>query len=176
MPEIRESTQPVYSKAVKLSGHFLTHGLAGGTGHLHGTTMHACLHQVPPARSVLSIVTVPDAVAPIVVSVVAILAAGLVRMVGKYLSFYARNRRARSIAYIRKAAIEGKITVSAAQKLIRADVEADAVPQQVADGDRTGEDCRTDNDSEGRHPGQNNAPMLSAIGRVVLMLRRAHLL
>jgi hypothetical protein len=85
---------------------------------------------VLPAAAIA--VTAPHAVLPILVSIVV---TGLLGMVGKYLLFYARNRRARSIAQIRRAAIKGKIPVSDAEKLIRADggAEADCVPQMAAD-------------------------------------------
>jgi hypothetical protein len=163
-----------------MSSHTLMHGAVGGTGHLCGTSVYGSLRAAPVTAVLRAAgdITVPHVAVPIVVSVVAVLVTGVVAIVGKYLFFYARNRRARSIAEIRKAAIEGKIAVSDAEKLIRADVGADADPQQVAEGDATGEMHGTGNDSEDaeRAPLRpDSTPALSATERVTLMLHRIHL-
>jgi hypothetical protein len=162
MPEIPEAAQPLYRHAATLSSRMVIREAVGGTGHLRAAVD----------------VTIPHAAVPIVVSIVAILVTGVVSIVGKCLFFYARNRRARSIAEIRRAAIEGKIAVSDAEKLIRADVEEDADPKEVAEGDEIGEERGTRNDSEdaeGALLGSGNTPALSAAERVALMLHRVHL-
>lgn len=83
--------------------------------------------------------TLPVAVAiglphSIVPAIASIIVAGLASMIGKYLFYYAKNTRADSIAEVRRAAIERKITASDAEKLIRADMpEPDSSRQHEGD-------------------------------------------
>jgi hypothetical protein len=115
---------------------------------------------------------------PIVVAIAAILVTGLVSLVGKYLFHFARNTLARSMAEICKAAIEGKITATDAEKLIRAHARADADSKQVANVDGAGEARGSDGDSErseGKHLRRDKTSALPALARVILMLRRFHL-
>jgi len=148
MPEIRESTQLPYRKLATSSSQVWAHGVVGKIGYLRSTGVRNCLrqHSAITALPAAIATTVPHAVAPIIASIVV---AGLVGIIGKYLLFYARNRRARSIAEIRRAAIAGKIAVSDAEKLIRADMQAKTDPQQPEENPGTGEGPDTGNDDEG---------------------------
>ncbi len=139
MPEIRESTQLLYRKLTTLSSWDDIRKVVGQIGYLRGKNVCSCLRQSPAvaALPVAIGVGVPHAVVLIIVSVIV---TGLVSVIGRYLLLYARNRRARSIAEIRKAAIEGKIAVADAEKLIRADMPSDADPQELEGGDTTGEE------------------------------------
>jgi hypothetical protein len=168
MPEIRESTQLLYQKPATLSSRIGARRVVDWVGYLPGVGGRKYLWQ-PSAMVALPAaiaVTSPHAIVLIIVSVVV---TGLVGAIGKYLLFYARNRRARSIAEIRRAAIEGKIAVSDAEKLIRADIETDADhPQQLGDDDATGTKRGADDDGQ-------DASGRAAGGSITLMLRRLHL-
>lgn len=177
MPEMRESMQLPHPKRATLSSGCVQR-VAGKLGSLRGIDVYRCLRR-PPAMAVLPVaiaMSVPHAIVPITISIVV---TGLVGIIGKYLLFYARNRRARSIAEIRRAAIEGRLAVADAEKLIRADMRANADSQQLEEGNATGEERgpgQNAESSEGlgmRHSSTTEPP---AIGRIVLMLRRVHLL
>ena len=175
MPEIREVTQLPHRRLTALCSQFVMPRVASEIGSSRGTDAHGCLIQ-PPAMIVLPGVaaTIPH---PIIAIIVSIIMTGLVSIMGKYLLFYARNRRARSVAEIRRAALEGRIAVSDAEKLIRADMQAD--PQQLEEGDATDEEPRPGSESE-CSAGSPLSPIStsehSATGRIMLALRRAHFL
>lgn len=178
MPEIRESTQLLYPNSATPSNRVEARGVIGGIGYLCSMGTPRFLRH-PPAMAALPAtiaMTVPHAVVPVIVSVGI---TGLVSVISRYLLLYARNRRARSIAEIRRAAIEGKIAVSDAEKLIRADISTDADSQQLQPGDTTGEErgpCGCAESSEGSPLRHDSTSEPSAHGRVILMLRRLRLL
>src|SRR5690349_21462774 len=110
MPEKREWTQLPGPKSTTLSSHLGMGRVVRWFVGLRGASLASHLRN-PPTLAVLPAgigLAVPHAIVPVSVSAVV---AGLVTVITKYLVLYAKNRRARSIAAIRKAAMEKKITV-----------------------------------------------------------------
>lgn len=146
MPEIWESTQPLTRNLATFSSQIEPHGLFAAISHLRGIGERNHLAKRPTAAVLPTAIaaTVPHAVGLIIVSIVV---TGLVGVVSRYLFFYARNSRARSITAIRKAAIRGKIAVSDAERLIRADMPVNADQQAPDETPGTGGQARGGDDS-----------------------------
>ena len=102
-----------------------------------GTGVRKWRRLVLPATFTLSAaiaITMPHAVAAVIVSIIV---GALVTIIGEYLYLYPRNTRADSIADIRRAVIERKLSASVAVKLIQADMQAPDGPHQQ-EGDMAG--------------------------------------
>lgn len=169
MPEIREWVQVLYRKSATLRSwsdvrqvvRWFDRSHAMGSSERQTST--SVLAVLPAAMAVV----VPHAVVPVIV------VTGLAGLLRMYLRFYAKNRRARSIAEIRRAAIKKDIPVSDAVKLIQADIPLEADPEQLEDDAPSSGDAESADGLSLRHESVSE----TSVGRrVLLMLRHLHLL